>query len=174
MERIWFTKAQEHGAIVTWDAQTGYATVNYNGQSLQVKSTADNNRDGHIYVDNALLDQTFGWTKFEPVEFAENSLSKEGPPNTIGRVYNPDGSVKQERKYGSDGLATRDRDYNHSGNMEFPHDHVWVNGHRSEDHIPVPESEKDRGLEIVVGIIGLGFFACIGIKDVPLYSYFGV
>ena len=170
--------AEEYGASVTWNAETGYATVSYNGQSIHVKSTSDNNRDGHIYVDNSLLDLSFGWTESIPIELAENTskLPHYGAPNSVGRIYNPDGSIKQERKYGPNGEPERDRDYNHPGNMEFPHDHVWSNGKRVKDHIPVPNAGRDNGLEIAIGIasIGLGYTIHMGIKDIQLYSCFGI
>jgi hypothetical protein len=66
-----------------------------------------------------------------------NSLDKEGEPNSTGRLYNPDGSVKQEREYGPDGKALEDTDYNHGGaGHVFPHKHPWKDGVR-QDGIPV-------------------------------------
>jgi len=55
------------------------------------------------------------------------SLPAKGKPNSTDQLYNPDGTLKQERWYGPDGRAERDRDYNHSGEdtHEFPHDHEW-------------------------------------------------
>lgn len=54
------------------------------------------------------------------------SLPTYGEPNSKGVLYNPDGTVKQEREYGPDGRAQRDTDYNHPGeNHTFPHQHEW-------------------------------------------------
>lgn len=48
-------------------------------------------------------------------------------PNSSSDLLNPDGSVKQRRYYGNDGLAEEDIDYNHSddGTHTFPHIHKW-------------------------------------------------
>ncbi|MDR2570582.1 MAG: RHS repeat-associated core domain-containing protein, partial [Oscillospiraceae bacterium] len=55
-----------------------------------------------------------------------DSLPNTGEPNSTGRLYNPDGTIKQEREYGPDGRAERDTDYNHGGvGHEFPHTHEW-------------------------------------------------
>jgi hypothetical protein len=90
-----------------------------------------------------------------------NGLPKTGEPNSVGRLYNPDGSVKQERYYGPDGQPVRDRDYNHSGEgHEFPHDHDWVGGERQKG-IPVPHTQgDDNTAEIVAGgvaAVGTGY-----------------
>jgi hypothetical protein len=61
-----------------------------------------------------------------PSPVLANSLPSKGEPNSTGRLYNPDGSLKQEREYGPDGRAQKDTDYNHPGdNHEFPHEHDW-------------------------------------------------
>jgi len=82
------------------------------------------------------------------------SLLPDGPPNSVGKIYNPDGSIKQERAYGPSGEAVRDRDYNHSGNnLEFPHDHVWENGKRGDEHIPVTDPEKGVDVTDVTKVV---------------------
>jgi hypothetical protein len=48
-----------------------------------------------------------------------------GNPNIPGRLYGENGNLKQKRWYGDDGLPVRDRDYDHPGSMDFPHDHDW-------------------------------------------------
>lgn len=49
-----------------------------------------------------------------------------GIPGSTKTNYNSDGSVKQERTYGSDGRAEKDVDYNHGGTGHtFPHEHTW-------------------------------------------------
>ena len=69
-----------------------------------------------------------------------SSLPYRGEPNSKDTLYNPDGSIKQERWYGPDRLPQRDRDYNHPGDMPFPHDHVWKDGKRGKEHLePSPE-----------------------------------
>lgn len=49
-----------------------------------------------------------------------------GSPGSTRTLYNPDGSIKQERTYGPDGRAEKDVDYNHGGvGHTFPHEHTW-------------------------------------------------
>jgi RHS repeat-associated protein len=48
------------GSTVSWDQKTGTASVTWNGKTLSVASTADNNRDGRIYIDDSLFVNTFG------------------------------------------------------------------------------------------------------------------
>ena len=75
-----------------------------------------------------------------------------GKPNSTGKIYNPDGSVKQEREYGPDGQPVKDRDYNHGGaNHEFPHEHEWKDGVRGPAQ-PVP-SEFSWGAALLGGLI---------------------
>ncbi|MEI5993339.1 hypothetical protein [Candidatus Enterococcus mansonii] len=54
-------------------------------------------------------------------------MDKEGEPNSSADLLNDDGSVKQRRYYGPDGLPIEDIDYNHpdDGTHEFPHRHKW-------------------------------------------------
>jgi hypothetical protein len=142
--------AESFGAIVGWNSDTGYASVTYSGQTLYVKSTAQNNRDGRIYIDDSVLNKQFGWgTLKAPSSSTSNSTAKgnagssivlsqqqntvlssrlprTGQPNSTQDLLNPDGSLKQRRWYGPDGKPVRDRDYNHPGkNHVFPHDHEW-------------------------------------------------
>ena len=79
------------------------------------------------------------------------SLPKTGEANSSQTLPNPDGTPKQKRWYGPDGNAVRDRDYNHPGDMPFPHDHEWNNGIRGEDHLP-PSPAYEFSWEPVVGI----------------------
>ncbi|MGO4548543.1 hypothetical protein AB4Z29_27515 [Paenibacillus sp. 2TAB23] len=48
------------GSTVSWNQSTGYATVTWQGMKLSVKSTANNNRKGSIYVDDSLFVNAFG------------------------------------------------------------------------------------------------------------------
>ena len=52
--------ATYEGAMVSWDQETSTARVIYNGKILEVKSTAENNRNGRIYVDDSLFINVFG------------------------------------------------------------------------------------------------------------------
>lgn len=60
------------------------------------------------------------------------------PNSKIGRC-NSRGVLVQERWYDKNGHAVRNRDYSHSGNEKFPHDHAWEwhgeTGHRKREHL---------------------------------------
>ena len=80
-----------------------------------------------------------------------NSLPPKGVPGSNQTLPNPDGTPKQKRWYGPDGYLERDRDYNHPGNMPFPHDHVWNNGKRGREHLP-PDPRYKTNYDHVNGI----------------------
>ena len=80
-----------------------------------------------------------------------NSLPTTGEPGSEQTLRNPDGTPKQKRWYGPDGKPERDRDYNHGGDLPFPHDHDWNNGKRGTDHLP-PSPEYKFSWEPVAGI----------------------
>jgi len=52
--------ATYEGSSVVWDNKTRTASVTWNGKTLKVDSTAQNTRDGHIYVDDSLFINAFG------------------------------------------------------------------------------------------------------------------
>ncbi|WP_086444250.1 hypothetical protein [Candidatus Enterococcus lemimoniae] len=65
--------------------------------------------------------------KYKVFDSEKRNLDKEGEPNSSADLLNDDGSVKQRRYYGPDGLPIEDIDYNHpdDGTHEFPHRHQW-------------------------------------------------
>ncbi|WYJ84701.1 hypothetical protein IGL98_002248 [Enterococcus sp. DIV0840] len=65
--------------------------------------------------------------KHKVFDSEKRNLDKEGDPNSSADLLNDDGSVKQRRYYGPDGLPIEDIDYNHpdDGTHEFPHRHQW-------------------------------------------------
>ncbi|MBO0467510.1 hypothetical protein JZO73_08160 [Enterococcus plantarum] len=65
--------------------------------------------------------------KHKVFDSEKRNLDKEGEPNSSADLLNDDGSVKQRRYYGPDGLPIEDIDYNHpdDGTHEFPHRHKW-------------------------------------------------
>ena len=85
-----------------------------------------------------------------PISVAlSNSLPFNGKPNSVGKLYNQDGSVKQERVYGPDGNPIKDTDYNHGGdNHEFPHEHEWENGKRGSAK-PVEKQKSSNTAETI-------------------------
>ena len=88
-----------------------------------------------------------------------------GEPNSVART--PSGG--QERFYGPDGKATKDRDYghaNHHPNLPSPHEHDWTwNGNtptrgpaRAPDPVS-PKSKADRDKRVIIGdggVLGSG------------------
>ena len=95
------------------------------------------------------------------VKTSSNSLSPKGKPGSSQTLPNSDGTPKQKRWYGPDGTPERDRDYNHPGNMPFPHDHKWENGERGTDHLP-PDPSYKMNWEPVIGV-GLVVICVAGI-----------
>ncbi|MDD3127218.1 MAG: RHS repeat-associated core domain-containing protein [Candidatus Izemoplasmatales bacterium] len=57
----------------------------------------------------------------------------QGSPNSIGRIYYPDGTPKQEREYGDDGKPTVDHDHHPGEDVGYDHDHDWIDGKRDEN-----------------------------------------
>ena len=52
---------------------------------------------------------------------------KDQPPNSRIDMYDEWGNLIQQRWFGPDGRAIRDRDWQHWGKNShvFPHDHIW-------------------------------------------------
>lgn len=160
--------AESHGALVEWNAETGYANVTFKGKTFSIKSTKKNNRDGRIYIDESILNDQFGWNS--PLNImAAQKLPPISAPNSVGELHNPDGSLKQKRWYGSDGYPIRDRDYNHPGKHQFPHDHIWEDGIR-QPGVPTGKDEDSDVSEIVAEgalAVGIGYLLYRGIRMLP-------
>ena len=101
-----------------------------------------------------------------------NSLPKTGEPGYSQTLPNPDGTPKQKRWYGPDGEAVRDRDYNHSGDVPFPHDHEWKDGKRQKDHLP-PSLDYEFTLDTIIGI-GMVTICAIGMVAITADDLTGV
>lgn len=72
----------------------------------------------------------------------ERSLKTIGKPNSRVDKYNQNGKKVQSRWYDKKGKAVRNRDYTHSNpNVIVPHDHVWIEGVRSSEHL-VPDYDN--------------------------------
>ena len=162
--------AESHGAKVEWNAENGYATITYRETVIHIKSSHENNEGGRLYADSKDLNNAFGWKNHAIFVTAAQSLPSTGIPNSKQTLYNPDGSIKQERWYGSDGKATRDRDYNHPGNKHtFPHDHKWENGKRG-DPISPPDVDTETIAKAAAGGIaaaGIGYLIYRGVRMLP-------
>ncbi len=92
-----------------------------------------------------------------------SSLPPKGDPNSSKVLNNPDGSPKQKRWYDNQGNPIRDRDYNHSGDMQFPHDHEWENGRRQPEHLPPDPSYQMTGNPLLGVEIVVTSIACMAI-----------
>ena len=100
---------------------------------------------------------------------AAQKLPPISDPNSVGELHNPDGSLKQKRWYGSDGYPIRDRDYNHPGWHQFPHDHIWEDGIRKPG-VPTGKDEDSDVSEIVAEgalAVGIGYLLYRGIRMFP-------
>ncbi len=77
------------------------------------------------------------YTEKNGVKTPTSSLPWNGEPGSTGTLYNPDGSVKQERWYKPNTEPDVDIDYNHGGTGHtFPHGHEYdENGERGD---PIP------------------------------------
>jgi RHS repeat-associated protein len=126
--------------------------------------SAKNGCDGKIYIPGT----------GNPVSsnvILSSSLPNTGEPNSKGILYNPDGSIKQEREYGPDGQPTKDTDYNHGGvGHVFPHEHDWKDGVR-QDGIPVTKSDSLVVKNVAkTGVaIGTGYLIYRGIRMLPSF-----
>ena len=149
--------SESHGAVVEWNSDEKCAYVYYNGKELKIKSTKENNKNGRIYVDEEIL-YTFFEDRIKITgSTSPQSLPITGEPNSSQKIYNPDGSLKQERWYGPDGRALRDRDYNHPGDKHiFPHDHDWKNGKRQGGKPTNTGEDNDSNNADYMNMIGTG------------------
>ena len=126
-------------------ASTGQGLIGYNAFAYCINSPVDRSDF------NGLLPSKIVAMVYFDKEPSQ-SLPKTGTPNSVQDLLNPDGTVKQRRWYDENGQALRDRDYNHAGNMDFPHDHAWENGKRNPKHMPPSPDFFMRDAKIVIGI----------------------
>ncbi|MFT9057379.1 MAG: hypothetical protein ABF449_12350 [Ethanoligenens sp.] len=108
----------------------------------------------HVDIANNHQDNSQGSVNY----MYPHTLPPVGTPNSVGKQYDENGNLVCERFYGPDGKATKDRDYQHGGEHEFPHDHYWdSNGKRGG-----AESSTDETMQKAVGI-GVVVLAGVGI-----------
>ena len=69
-------------------------------------------------------------------------------------------------------------DYNHSGDLPFPHDHEWNDGVRGKDHVP-PSLEYEFNSDPLVGagivvvcVIGIGIVLADDVTGVGVANDF--
>jgi RHS repeat-associated protein len=166
-QSVTITQGDRLVATLNYNAKTGeYATSNKSiitglvNDSLTIKK-ATNNVKGNVSGGKSVVVVDNGSLGNLNKPIAAKSLPPTGEPGSTGKLYNPDGSLKQERVYGPDGKALKDRDYNHGGSGHtFPHDHVWENGKR----VPDPKTFSNNILPvfpnpvtIIGGVVIAGF-----------------
>lgn len=118
-----------------------------------------------------------------------HSLDVKGIPNSVGKQYNPDGTVARERVYGDDGNAVVDHDYQDNHPEIGPsHDHKWDwSGSKPErgdaenpnkiSNYGMPDNETTivvvsmSCLAIFVGGFGGGFNNLMFAKDDALFCW---
>lgn len=93
-----------------------------------------------------------------------------GTPGSVGRIFYPDGSPKQEREYGPDGRPSVDHDHHLGEEAGYDHDHDWDWGKQ-----PPRQPARDPNKIIAAfGLIGSGFaliwfvgndFTGVGVAD---------
>ena len=93
-----------------------------------------------------------------------------GIPGSVGRIFYPDGSPKQEREYGPDGKPIVDHDHHHGEAPGYDHDHDWDWG-KQPPRQPAREPSK---IIAALGLIGSGLaliwfvgndFTGVGVAD---------
>ena len=134
---------------IVWDPITRGVSVTYNNETSTFYGyiPTDGPFKGIMLIDDSDIFKVFGSPNASipapsapaSIVAAEN-LPREGSPNSTGKLYNPDGSIKQERVYGPNGEPLRDIDYGHTHHhpdIDGPHVHDWLNGKRSNDPYPL-------------------------------------
>lgn len=79
-----------------------------------------------------------------------------GKPNSTDPLYNPDGTIRQERTYGPDGRAKKDTDYYGHPELGPSHKHEW-----DWDKVPPRQPAKPSTSAILAA--GAAFFCVVGI-----------
>jgi len=67
------------------------------------------------------------------------NLPQKGTPNSTDRTRTRDGLPKQKRRYGSDGMAQQDIDYDHDNGHGSPHVHDWEGKDRLDGRVPIDQ-----------------------------------
>ena len=110
----------------------------YSINGLNMFSYGKNNPINNSYINNKLnynssfriytklLNRLSAHLMLSDFDYAKNHRNpNRGTPNSIGRIYYPDGSPKQEREYGPDGRPVVDHDHHTGEDVGYDHDHDW-------------------------------------------------
>ncbi|MDD7381980.1 MAG: RHS repeat-associated core domain-containing protein, partial [Bacillales bacterium] len=126
----------EIGRFISPDSVDYLDPQSING--LNLYAYANNNPINNFYINNRLnynssfriytklLNRLSAYLMFSDFDYAKNHRNpNRGEPNSIGRIFYPDGSPKQEREYGPDGRPIVDHDHHPGENVGYNHDHDW-------------------------------------------------
>ncbi|MCQ2086838.1 MAG: RHS repeat-associated core domain-containing protein [Bacilli bacterium] len=81
-----------------------------------------------------------------------HKMPNRGVPGSVGRIFYPDGSPKQEREYGPDGRPLVDHDHHPGEDVGYDHDHDW-DWSKNPPRQPAREPSK---IVAALGLIGAG------------------
>ena len=137
----------------------------YSINGLNMFSYGKNNPINNSYINNRLnynssfriytklLNRLSAHLMFSDFDYAKNHRNlNRGTPNSIGRIFYPDGSPKQEREYGPDGRPVVDHDHHPGEDVGYDHDHDW-DWDKNPPRQPAREPSK---VLAALGIIGTG------------------
>ena len=112
---------------------TPYSINEFNMFTLEDNSPTNNfhfniklNYVGLYRTNSRLLNYLNSYLMLSDFDYSKNHRNpNRGNPNSIGRIFYPDGSPKQEREYGPDGRPVVDHDHHPGEDVGYDHDHDW-------------------------------------------------
>ena len=139
---------------------TPYSINEFNMFTLEDNSPTNNfhfniklNYVGLYRTNSRLLNYLNSYLMLSDFDYSKNHRNpNRGNPNSIGRIFYPDGSPKQEREYGPDGRPVVDHDHHPGEDVGYDHDHDW-NWGKKPPRQPAREPNKAAA---VLGIVGTG------------------
>ena len=139
---------------------TPYSINEFNMFTLEDNSPTNNfhfniklNYVGLYRTNSRLLNYLNSYLMLSDFDYSKNHRNpNRGNPNSIGRIFYPDGSPKQEREYGPDGRPVVDHDHHPGEDVGNDHDHDW-NWGKKPPRQPAREPNKAAA---VLGIVGTG------------------
>lgn len=139
---------------------TPYSINEFNMFTLEDNSPTNNfhfniklNYVGLYRTNSRLLNYLNSYLMLSDFDYSKNHRNpNRGNPNSIGRIFYPDGSPKQEREYGPDGRPVVDHDHHPGEDVGYDHDHDWNWGKKP----PRQHAREPNKAAAVLGIVGTG------------------
>ena len=126
------------------------------GKNNPINNSYINNRlnyNSSFKIYRKLLNRLSTHLMFSDFDYAKNHRNpNRGAPNSIGRIFYPDGSPNQEREYGPDGRPVVYHDHHPGEDVGYDHDHDW-DWDKNPPRQPAREPSK---VLAVLGLIGTG------------------